>query len=157
MAISLTAVGLRGSLPSGAAPRYSNALAGRRVMSNKRGFRLLVPWLAALMLGAGCGPISSASAIDDAEKAFSEAKKADGVELAPYEFTRAQALLHKSKELDGFGHFELSAKYAREARDAARQALEVAGQNRDRKGRSKGPKGGKKPSIPGPTPSTGAP
>jgi hypothetical protein len=120
---------------------------------------LLVPALAFL---AACGPITSSSAISDAEKALTDARKAEAPEYAPYEFTKADTFLTKAKWLDGAGQFELAGKYARDAREAAQQSVEVAGPNRERKARFKGLKPGSpqpkgKTSIPGPTPSTGAP
>jgi len=148
-------------------------LQARRGWARARG--AIVALVVGPLLGsvAACGPITSSSAIGDAERAVLDAKKAEASEHAPYEYTKADAYLTKAKWLDGQGQFELSAKYAREAKEAAAQALDVASANRERRSRIKGTRPGQlgparpgparpggtkpKPVIPGPTPSTGAP
>lgn len=111
-------------------------------------------WLVLLLLGA-CGPVTTASTIGDAERELKEARALDAEKNAPYEYTKAAAFLHKSKELQGYGLYEQSSTYARRSRLMAEKAIDVARLSAERQKRTERfDKGQKKPAVPGFTPSS---
>lgn len=63
----------------------------------------------------GCGPISSASAIGDAEEALEAAKQARAHRLVPYDYWMAVLYLEKAKLTDGYSEFEASESFAEQA------------------------------------------
>ena len=75
---------------------------------------------------AGCGPVTTASVISDAEHDLSEVKSLEGQKNAPYEYTKAASYLHKAKELQGHGLYEQASTYARRSRVMSEKAVEVA-------------------------------
>lgn len=105
---------------------------------------------ALLLVGAvlsGCGPVTAVSTIQKANEAIDEAEKAGAERYAPYEHTRAQSFLHKSREMQGFGLYEQSMIWARESRIASEKAIDVARIAREREARLK--KFSRKPSKKG--------
>lgn len=79
-----------------------------------------------LVAGFGCGPVSTASTVSDAERDFAEVETLDGLRRAPYETTRARTLLEKAKELEGFGAYESASAFARQSRTMSEKAIDVA-------------------------------
>lgn len=74
--------------------------------------------LAALLAGLGlaaCGPTQSTALIMDGDVQLESARTADAPKLAPYEFTAAEAYLHKAREEQGYSDFEVSIDYGRKA------------------------------------------
>jgi hypothetical protein len=71
---------------------------------------------------AGCGPVQSTSALIDADVEVEGARTAGAQANAPYEFTTAEAYLHKARELAGYSHYEASADFASKAREIAKEA-----------------------------------
>lgn len=80
----------------------------------------------ALVSSAGCGPVSTASTISDAERDLGEADSLDSLNRAPYEYTRAKSLLEKAKELEGYGAYESAGSFARQSRTMSEKAIDVA-------------------------------
>jgi hypothetical protein len=95
--------------------------------------RLLVA-LFALASVVGCGPIQSTASLIDAEVALEAARAAGAPASAPYEYTAAEAYLHKSREVSGRARYEESATFAARARDLAREAREKAIATSNREG-----------------------
>ena len=87
--------------------------------------RLLVA-LVALAALAGCGPIQSTASLIDAEVALEAARAAGAQENATYEYTAAEAYLHKARDVSGRARYEESATFAERARSLAQQAREKA-------------------------------
>jgi hypothetical protein len=87
--------------------------------------RLLVvlPMLASLV---GCGPIQSTASLIDAEVALEAARAAGAKNAAPFEYTGAEAYLHKSREVSGRARYEESATFAARAIALAKDAREKA-------------------------------
>lgn len=116
----------------------------------------LLATLATVALCTGCGPVTTASVISDAEHDLSEVKSLNGPQNAPYEYTKAATYLHKAKELQGHGLYEQAATYARRSRLLSEKAVDVARLAQER-GQRKA-KFGAKPKKKGPpsfTPSGG--
>lgn len=90
---------------------------------------------ALLVLGAGCGSVTAAGSISDAEHDLDEARGLQAEENAPYEYTRAATYLHKAKEMRGIGQYEQASDYARLSQAAAEKALDVARLSKDRQKR----------------------
>lgn len=109
----------------------------------------------ALLLSAlGCGAVSTQQSLGDAQKQMDEAKKLEGEEFAPYEYTRATSYFQKAKKLTGEGMYEQAAEYAKLAQLAAEKAQDVARLGKERKLRlqkfaPKEPAAPKAPVIPG--------
>lgn len=85
--------------------------------------------LAAVMALAGlsaCGPVQSTASLIDADVAFEAARAAGAATTATYEFTGAEAYLHKAREAAGRAQYEASAEFAASALDLARVAREKA-------------------------------
>ena len=90
-------------------------------------------WLVVLLLGAvGCGSVTAATSISDATRDLEEAQGLDAAKNAPYEYTRADTLLTKSKELRGRGKYEQAADFARQSQAASEKAVDVARLAQDR-------------------------
>ena len=105
---------------------------------------------------AGCGPVSTASTISDATRELSETKAINAEKFAPYEYNKAAAFLHKSKELEGHGLYEQSSTFARRSRMFSEKALDVAREAQERQKRKQlfGGKRKGKAKAPGFTPSS---
>ncbi len=60
------------------------------------------------------------------------ARAAGAAQTSPYEFTGAEAYLHKAREVSGRAQYEASAKFAEKARDLAKEARKnaIASSNR---------------------------
>lgn len=87
--------------------------------------RLLVALLALAVLGA-CGPIQSTASLIDAEVALEAARAAGAADTAPYEYTAAEAYLHKARMVSGRSRYEVSATFAEQARALANEARQKA-------------------------------
>ncbi len=88
-----------------------------------RGAALALVTLAA----SGCGPIEYINhSTFQATHAVGEARRAHAEELAPYEYTYAVEMLHKSRELAGFARWQVSVKFAKQAAELGRRAHEKA-------------------------------
>ena len=114
--------------------------AGVQGLRQRFGATLLIIAVTAL---AGCGPVTTASVIHDAEHDLGEVKSLDGEKNAPYEYTKAASYLHKAKELQGHGLYEQASTYARRSRLLSEKAIEVARLAQERSQR-KAKFGGKK-------------
>lgn len=88
----------------------------------------------ALATLAGCGPIQSTASLIDADVEVEAARAAGAATSSPYEFTGAEAYLHKAREVEGHAQYGASAEFAGKARDLAREARKnaVASSNKDR-------------------------
>lgn len=73
-----------------------------------------------------CGPVSTASTIGDADRDLEEAETLEAKRRAPYEYTKARALLEKAKELEGYGQYESASNFARQSRLMSEKAIDVA-------------------------------
>ncbi len=98
------------------------------------------PWMHALVVVAlamccSCGPVTTASMIDDAERELAEARGLDATKNAPYEYHKADRFLHKAKQLQGYGLYEQSSTFARRSRLMAERAIDVARLAKDRHSR----------------------
>lgn len=82
--------------------------------------------LGAVLLSTGCGPVSTASTISDASRDLEEAETLHAKRRAPYEYTKARALLEKAKELEGYGQYESASNFARQSRTMSEKAIDVA-------------------------------
>jgi hypothetical protein len=82
--------------------------------------------LAALCALAGCGPTYSTSLILDADVQFEAARAADAAKYAPYEYTLAEAYLHKAREEQGYADYDVCIRFAKKAGEAAKKAKEKA-------------------------------
>jgi hypothetical protein len=87
---------------------------------------LLRPSLAlggALLLAlAACGPTQSTALIMEADVELEAARTADGNKYAPYEFTAAEAYLHKAREEQGYSDYEVSIDFGNKAVKFAKEA-----------------------------------
>jgi len=137
------------------------AVARTNRLQNAAFTRVLVG--AALALSAlGCGAVSTQQSLGDAQKQIDEAKKLEGEEFAPYEYTRATSYFQKAKKLTGEGMYEQSAEYAKLAQLAAEKAQDVARLGKERKLRllkfaPKEPAAPKAPAAPTAAPTAPAP
>lgn len=86
----------------------------------------LLPALLALAGLCACGPVQSTASLIDADVAFEAARAAGAATAAPYEFTGAEAYLHKAREAAGRAQYEASTKFAESARDLAEEARKKA-------------------------------
>jgi hypothetical protein len=84
--------------------------------------------LALLLLAssAGCGPVQSTSALIDADVEIEGARAAGAATAAPYEFTSAEAYLHKAREESGAARYQAAITSASRARDLAKEARKKA-------------------------------
>ena len=80
--------------------------------------------LTALVTLPGCGPVYSTSLIMDANVQLEAARAADANKYAPYEYTLADAYLHKAREEQGYADYDVCIRLAKKALDAARIAKE---------------------------------
>lgn len=83
----------------------------------------------------GCGSVTAASSISDAQQELDEARGQQADENAPYEYTRAWAYLQKAKKLNGQGLYEQASEYARISMTASEKAVDVARLAKDSKKR----------------------
>ncbi len=100
--------------------------AGRERARSSGQRALLVMLTLAGLVSVACGPVSTASTVSDAERDLGEASNLEAVRRAPYEYTKARALLEKAKECEGHGAFETSSTYARQSRTMSEKAIDVA-------------------------------
>jgi hypothetical protein len=82
--------------------------------------------LALGLLGTGCGPIQSTSLILDADTQLEAARAADAPKYAPYEYTLADAYLHKAREEQGYADYEVCIDFAQKSLDNAKKAKDLA-------------------------------
>ena len=87
--------------------------------------RLLLALIALAPL-VGCGPIQSTSALIDADVELEAARAAGALTAAPYEFTSAEAYLHKAREVAGRAQYEASSDFASKSAELARAARKKA-------------------------------
>lgn len=85
---------------------------------------LAVPLLAAAAVG--CGPVQSTSLIMDADVQLEAARAADAPKYSPYEYTLADAYLHKAREEQGYADYEVCIDFAQKALDNAKKAKDLA-------------------------------
>lgn len=118
-------------------------------------------FVALLLLAMGCGSVTAAGTISDAQRSLEEAQGLEAEQNAPYEYTRAAAYLYKARELQGYGLYEQASEYARQSMQAAEKAQDVARLGKDKRQRLEkfAPKAAEEPkpregkrSVPGLTP-----
>jgi hypothetical protein len=80
----------------------------------------------ALAAVAGCGPIQSTASLIDADVEVEAARAAGAATSSPYEFTGAEAYLHKAREVEGRAQYEAAADFAGKACDLAKEARKNA-------------------------------
>lgn len=78
------------------------------------------------LFAAGCGPVQSTSMIVDAAAELEAAKTAQSPDKAPFEYTAAEAYLHKAREEQSYADFETAVLFAKKSRDCARAARQLA-------------------------------
>ena len=89
--------------------------------------RLRLAGIASLALAMlGCGPIQSTSLIMDADAQLEAARTADAPKYAPYEYTLADAYLHKAREEAGYAEYQDAIDYGQKAEDLANRARAIA-------------------------------
>lgn len=131
------------TLPDGSPQPRNSRVSGLLSWSDLKHMLALSVALGCLIAFSGCGPVTTASVISDAEHDISEVKSLDGEKNAPYEYTKAASYLHKAKELQGHGLYEQASTYARRSRLMSEKAVEVARLAQERNQR-KAKFGGKK-------------
>lgn len=82
-------------------------------------------------MASGCGSVSAASSLSDAQELLDEAQSREAEKFAPYEYTRAATYLQKAKECNGMGQFEAAGDFAGESQKAAEKAMQVARLNKE--------------------------
>ncbi len=78
--------------------------------------------LAASAYLCACGPTRSQSRIVEASSELSAATKAQGDQIAPYEFTAAEQYLRKAREEQSYAEYEVAERLAKRGRDCAKLA-----------------------------------
>lgn len=114
-------------------PRYvtTGALAkaaviGRQASPFVLGFCLFFVFLFFGFLG-GCGPVEYINQVSfKAASALAAAKEAQADRLAPYEYTAAEAYLHKAREEASYAQYQDSIEYGRKAEEQAHKARAIA-------------------------------
>lgn len=97
-----------------------------------RSLRAVALLLAILVVaGSGCGSVSAAASLSDANDVLAEARGREAERFAPYEYTRAATYLDKAKECNGMGQYEAAGDFARESQKAAEKAMQVARLNKE--------------------------
>lgn len=91
--------------------------------------------LGTALLASGCGSVSAASSLSDAQELLDEAQGREAPKYAPYEYTRAATYLDKAKECNGMGQYEAAGDFASESQKAAEKAMQVARLNKEQAGR----------------------
>lgn len=76
--------------------------------------------LAASAYLCACGPTRSQSRIVEASSELSAATKAQGDQIAPYEFTAAEQYLRKAREEQSYAEYEVAERLAKRGRDCAK-------------------------------------
>ena len=82
------------------------------------------------LLAGGCAPMTSSSAIHNAESALEAAEKEDAPRHARYTYWLARAYLRKAKLADGYSEFRGAEQFAIEAREIAVKAVADAKQSK---------------------------
>lgn len=90
----------------------------------------------ALAFIAGCGPIQSTASLIDADVEVEAARAAGAATSSAYEFTAAEAYLHKAREVAGRAQYESSSEFAAKARDLAKEARKNAAAATNKSGES---------------------
>lgn len=85
-----------------------------------------VPLVLLVLGAAACGPVQSSTLLVDAAAELAAADTAQAQELAPFEYTAAEAYLHKAREEQSYADFELAVDFARKSRACARVARMIA-------------------------------
>ena len=83
--------------------------------------------LAALLLMAvlvGCGPVTSSSAITEAEIALKDAEEVEAHRFAAFTYWSAVNYLEKAKQIQGYSLFEGSSDYALRSMELALRSVE---------------------------------
>jgi hypothetical protein len=75
----------------------------------------------------GCGPVEYINQVSfKAASALAAAKEAQADRYAPYEYTTAEAYLHKAREEAGHAQYQDSIEFGRKAEEAAHRARAIA-------------------------------
>jgi outer membrane biogenesis lipoprotein LolB len=84
---------------------------------------------------AACGPIQSTAALIDADVELEAARAAGAAQASTYEFTAAEAYLHKAREVSGRAEYESAARLAERslalAKEARRNAAASSSKDRE--------------------------
>jgi hypothetical protein len=76
---------------------------------------------------AGCGPVEYINQVSfKAASALAAAKEAQADRYAPYEYTAADAYLHKAREEAAYAQYQDSIEYGRKAEEQAHRARALA-------------------------------
>ena len=87
---------------------------------------LLATPIAAGLL-SGCGPVEYINQVSfKAASALAAAKEAQADRYAPYEYTAAEAYLHKAREEAAYAQYQDSIEYGRRAEEQAHKARAIA-------------------------------
>lgn len=86
--------------------------------------------LLALALVSGCGPTLYTAKLIPAERTLEQAKQANAIDRAPYEYYFARANLEKAREEAAQGHYEDAIHFAELAEEYAMRARQEADRNR---------------------------
>lgn len=88
-------------------------------------WRVLAP--VACFLVTGCGPVEYINQVGNrAASAVSAAKLASADRYAPYEYTAAEAYLHKAREEGGYAEYQDAIEYGHKAEELANRARAIA-------------------------------
>jgi hypothetical protein len=83
--------------------------------------------LGVLLCAGGCGPIEYINQVSlKAASSLAAAKQAGADRYAPYEYTAAEAYLHKAREEAGYAEYQDSIEYGRKAEELAERAKAIA-------------------------------
>ena len=112
-----------------------------------------------ILVGAagGCGPIEYINQVSvKAASALADAKRAGADRYAPYEYTAAEAYLHKAREEAGYSDYQAAIRFGKKAELMARKARRLAA---DSQGQTPADDGGEPidPSASPPSPPPAAP
>jgi len=79
------------------------------------------------LTAGGCGPIEYLNQVSSkAATALADAKRAQADRYAPYEYTAAEAYLHKAREEAGYAEYQDSIEYGHKAEEMAHRARAIA-------------------------------
>jgi hypothetical protein len=86
-----------------------------------------IAWTVATLIACGCGPIEYFNQVGaKAASAVAAAKEAEADRYAPYEYTAAEAYLHKAREEAGYAQYQDSIEFGRRAEELAHRARAIA-------------------------------
>ena len=105
--------------------------------------------IAALLLLSACGPVTSSSAVSDAEAAIAAAEKENAHRFAAFSYWSSVNYLEKAKQVEGYSEFGPATDFAIKSLELALRSVEETKefhhQEKLRRERLKKSKSGKRP------------